>query len=781
MPKGKYRAKGYPRRGKVRNDRKQGNIFGKSRKEKEALEQYGSLNPYDSLEDSLDEGEKGESSKKPYNKLIELLQKDSENQEFFKRRKFEEEGMEYVAVMKANDDSFESLHEDVGDARLDDDNLQTEESDDDELLKNHDAEDNEGGADEYDIHFGDDQSNEIVTRITDVDERRWKISKFEDSVLKSVTKYFLNEESLETSESKEENGSNFDHFKIKEKLVESWKRLHENRTEVFSELQSRLFHHFNKYRDVLFSNRSLENSREIRRVYALHALNHVFKTRHRVLKNNTKITRAHSTGKDIEELRDQGFTRPKVLILLPFRNSALDLVETLINLSGTEQQENRRRFFDSYGILPEQEKIDLNKPADFLETFRGNIDDMFRIGIKFTRRSMKLYAEFYNADIIIASPLGLRMIIGTDGDKKRDFDFLSSIELLIVDQSDTFLMQNWDHLEHILNHLNIIPKSSHDCDFSRVKNWYLDGRAKYFRQNIIISEYLTPEINAIFNKQMMNIAGKLKIKMDYEGSITEVIPEIKQIFIRIECPSLPEADDIRFKYFTEKTLPLLKKSNSELLHTMIFIPSYFDFVRLRNYFKDNDYSFASMNSTIMSQAMRVGSHNSLLRASVAKNTGVLQFVMRKNFRQFSSTAPAQDTASEHQKILNAQRAVRPMSPHLSIYQPQLTWYMSITHRITGAGLATVFYGAAIAYALNSPLGLDFNSQSLTAIVATLPPSVKLTGKFLLAWPFTFHAFNGIRHLVWDLGGALSLKGVYATGYAVLGLSTLTAAGAVAMC
>ena len=38
------------------------------------------------------------------------------------------------------------------------------------------------------------------------------------------------------------------------------------------------------------------------------------------------------------EIRDQGFTRPKVLILLPFRNSAMHLVEILIKLSGTDQQ-----------------------------------------------------------------------------------------------------------------------------------------------------------------------------------------------------------------------------------------------------------------------------------------------------------------------------------------------------------------------------------------------------------------------------------------------------------
>ncbi|RIB27767.1 digestive organ expansion factor [Gigaspora rosea] len=361
-----------------------------------------------------------------------------------------------------------------------------------------------------------------------------------------------------------------DELKIKEKLLCSWKKLNERNDSIFTELQTDLFNHFNKSLDVLFTNRSVENSKEIRQIYALHALNHIFK-----------------------EFRDQGFTRPKVLILLPFRNSALNLAEIIIKLSGAEQQENRKRFFDSYGISPDEETIDLNKPADFLETFKGNIDDMFRIGIKFTRKSIKFYAEFYNADIILASPLGLRMIIGNEGEKKHDFDFLSSIEILIMDQCEIFLMQNWDHIEYIFNHLNLIPKKSHNCDFSRVKNWYLDGKAKYYRQTIIISSYLTPEINSLFNKQMLNLAGKLKIKDKYEGTIVDVIPRVKQIFTRIES-SLIEADDTRFKYFIEKSLPALQKLNPKLPYTLIFIPSYFDFIRIRNYFEDNDYNFTSI-------------------------------------------------------------------------------------------------------------------------------------------------------------------------------------------
>ncbi len=37
------------------------------------------------------------------------------------------------------------------------------------------------------------------------------------------------------------------------------------------------------------------------------------------------------------DIRDQGFTRPKVLILLPYRNTALDVMELMIKMSGSKQ------------------------------------------------------------------------------------------------------------------------------------------------------------------------------------------------------------------------------------------------------------------------------------------------------------------------------------------------------------------------------------------------------------------------------------------------------------
>lgn len=108
------------------------------------------------------------------------------------------------------------------------------------------------------------------------------------------------------------------------------------------------------------------------------------------------------------------------------------------------------------------------------------------------------------------------------------------------------------------------------------------------------------------------------------------------------------------------------------------------------------------------------------------------------------------TAYDQQKILNAQRALRPESPHLEIYQPQLTWYLSALHRVTGVAGAGILYLGALAYAFH-PLYPVIDSAHAIEFIHNLPYWVKTAGKVALAAPVTFHSFNGIRHLMWDTG------------------------------
>lgn len=88
---------------------------------------------------------------------------------------------------------------------------------------------------------------------------------------------------------------------------------------------------------------------------------------------------------------------------------------------------------------------------------------------------------------------------------------------------------------------------------------------------------------------------------------------------------------------------------------------------------------------------------------------------------------------------------RPLSPHLTIYEPQLTWLMSIGHRFTGAGLSAGIYAFGIYYALAQPGHIT--TDLATWIAHDCPAALFYLAKYVFAAPFVFHTLNGIRHLV----------------------------------
>lgn len=104
----------------------------------------------------------------------------------------------------------------------------------------------------------------------------------------------------------------------------------------------------------------------------------------------------------------------------------------------------------------------------------------------------------------------------------------------------------------------------------------------------------------------------------------------------------------------------------------------------------------------------------------------------------------------------------------------MTSVNSSLQRITGIALSGSLYTFGVLYLASPYLGWDLSAGAMAAFMADLPLAGKLAVKFGLAWPCAFHAFNSLRHLIWDTGKGFDMKTVYRTGYASAGLATVVA-------
>ncbi|CAH7668264.1 hypothetical protein PPACK8108_LOCUS2746 [Phakopsora pachyrhizi] len=154
--------------------------------------------------------------------------------------------------------------------------------------------------------------------------------------------------------------------------------------------------------------------------------------------------------------------------------------------------------------------------------------------------------------------------------------------------------------------------------------------------------------------------------------------------------------------------------------------------------------------------------------------GSLKVSVQQN--RFSSSKATYTSSEDAAKLLNEQRKLRPSSPHFTIYQPQLTWYSSIFNRVTGCALTGGLYAFSLGYLTLPAVGIPMDSETLVQLAASAPAWSKVATKTVLAVPFTYHTFNGIRHLAWDMGYVIDLKSSYTAGYVVIGLTAVSSVG-----
>jgi U3 small nucleolar RNA-associated protein 25 len=149
------------------------------------------------------------------------------------------------------------------------------------------------------------------------------------------------------------------------------------------------------------------------------------------------------------------------------------------------------------------------------------MDDDFKLGIQINPGQgkgtgadrgayLRMYCDFFQSDIIVASPLGLRLLIeknGSGGGGKLNADFLSSVEIAILHQSDVMYMQNWEHVEYIMQRTNKLAESDRGTDFSRIRPYFLEGKGAEHRQLILTTQFNDPIIQASFRAHGQSVAG----------------------------------------------------------------------------------------------------------------------------------------------------------------------------------------------------------------------------------------------------------------------------------
>lgn len=380
---------------------------------------------------------------------------------------------------------------------------------------------------------------------------------------------------------------------------------------------------FATYGDVLDNTTTLASSEEELQLIVLHLLNHWFKAKavmlaHNVMRKNRKAATQAAGGsggeddeyeeEEEEEYRDRGFGKTRLLLVLPMRNAALNAVRIMCALLGADPFEQHKFDIFERDFTEVEEMMDptfRRRPKDYQKLFEGNIDDMFCFGASLRADGLSLYSHVLNSDILICSPVGLRRRLMKNADCTVA---LSSIEVCAVHDAHVIMMQNWQQMEAVFKLLNKRPKDTTEglSEINRIYGWALEGHSGRHRQTIINSEIANATINATARTFVNNSGRFVLTQTKFRGVLPDIAFAIRQHFVRFDVDSVADVDAARFEFFTKtifpsKIQPLVDRN----VRTIIFAPSYFDFIRVRNFLHaEHRESFAELSEYTSLKAQR---------------------------------------------------------------------------------------------------------------------------------------------------------------------------------
>ena len=277
--------------------------------------------------------------------------------------------------------------------------------------------------------------------------------------------------------------------------------------------------------------------------------------------------------------KNKGYTRGRVLIMTPYKQDCYDIVTSIISLVHSAPH-----------VTKKMKKImNLDKFVEEYSSEDHAFDDDFRIGVSFFNSKVRLYVPQTKADIIIGSPLGLRLATGKDdlsGEMTVRLSFQSSIEIMYIDKAHLLFMQNFDHVNEVVKCMNGLPKHS-ECvnPFTEIRESFISNLSKFYRQNIIYSESNFAELNNLISRYCQNYEGLFKEKIVYSQCLEpQNFSNITFEFLKVPISSAKTEYSQKFNFFVNHIWDKIRKK--DIQHKMIiFVNSYFEFVKLKSHFK----------------------------------------------------------------------------------------------------------------------------------------------------------------------------------------------------
>ncbi len=113
-------------------------------------------------------------------------------------------------------------------------------------------------------------------------------------------------------------------------------------------------------------------------------------------------------------------------------------------------------------------------------------------------------------------------------------------------------------------------------------------------------------------------------------------------------------------------------------------------------------------------------------------------------------------------MADVNRGNRPLSPHLSIYRPQLNSMTSILVRITGNAMIVAAF-LLVWWLIAAASGAGYFA-TVDGIVTSFLGDLVMALSVLGLW---YHALGGVRHLIWDAGYGLDVESADRMGWGML--------------